>query len=245
MAGVSKFGRYIFALAALAFGVILLLHLASAAIPEGGFPFSVASHFWAWAIGVIWIVAGVGLMTEAYAPAALLLAAVLLLRAVMVCLPLIFVDLHKPNPWGALFELLGIAGAALVIGGGLGVKPGRALYTVPLIGFATQHFMYAPFVAALVPSWIPGHLFFAYFVGIALCAGALAILTGVGMRAGALLLGLMFFSWVFILHLPRAFAAPHTGAEWTSAFNALAMAGGAFVIAALGQASDGIRRPNF
>jgi hypothetical protein len=99
------------------------------------------------------------------------------------------------------------------------------------VGFAIQHFQYAQFVATLVPGWIPGHLFWAYFVGVALCASAVSILTGIYVRLAAGLLGLMFFSWVFILHLPRCLASPRTGPEWTSAFNALAMAGGAWVIA--------------
>jgi hypothetical protein len=44
------------------------------------------------------------------------------------------------------------------------------------------------------------------------------------------LLGLMFFLWVFIVHLPRVVASPHDGKEWTSALVALAMCGGAWVM---------------
>jgi hypothetical protein len=41
----------------------------------------------------------------------------------------------------------------------------------------------------------------------------------------------MFLLWVFLLHLPRVAAAPHNGNEWTSLFVALAMSGGALLIA--------------
>jgi hypothetical protein len=47
----------------------------------------------------------------------------------------------------------------------------------------------------------------------------------------ATLSGLMFFLWVISLHLPRVAAAVHNGDEWTSAFVALAMCGGSWVLA--------------
>jgi hypothetical protein len=228
----AKLGRYLFAVATLAFGLILLLHLISPMIPAGGEPFFVASRFWAWIIGVTLVAAAAGMATEKYATwSALLLAFAFVLRAVIVYIPEVITAPRNPNTWGFVLELLGICGAALVIYGGSLEKLGRVCYSVELVGFAVQHFLYAQFVATLVPSWIPGHLFFAYFVGVALCAGAVSILTGIYQHIGATLLGLMFLSWVIILHLPRAFASPHTGSEWTSTFNALAMAGGAFVIA--------------
>lgn len=232
MPDLAKLARYLFALAVLAFGLILLLHLISPVIPAGGEPFFVRSRFWAWIIGVILVATAAGMATEKYAKwSALLLAFAFLLRAVIVYIPEVIAAPRNPNTWGFVLELLGICGAALAIYGGSLEKLGRVFYSVELVGFAVQHFMYAQFVATLVPSWIPGHLFFAYFVGVALCAGAVSILTGIYRHIGATLLGLMFLSWVIILHLPRAFASPHTGSEWTSTFNALAMAGGGFVIA--------------
>ena len=44
-----------------------------------------------------------------------------------------------------------------------------------------------------------------------------------------MLLGIMFLSWVLILHAPRIIAG-NAGNEWISGFIALAMAGGAFVV---------------
>jgi hypothetical protein len=231
MPDLAKIGRYLFALATLAFGLILLLHMVSPAVPAGGEPFFVASRFWAWMIGVILVASAAGMAIEKYAKwAALLLACASLLRAI-VYIPQVIAAPRNPSPWGYVFELLGICGAALVIYDGSLEKLGRIFYSVELVGFAIQHFLYARFVATLVPNWIPGHLFFAYFVGVALCASAFSIVTGIYTRVAGTLLGLMFLSWVIILHLPRAFASPHTGSEWTSAFNALAMGGGALIIA--------------
>jgi hypothetical protein len=55
--------------------------------------------------------------------------------------------------------------------------------------------------------------------------------TNIKARLAATLLGIMFFTWVFILHLPRVVSASHNGNEWTSAFVALAMCGGAWITA--------------
>ncbi len=42
----------------------------------------------------------------------------------------------------------------------------------------------------------------------------------------------MIFLWVLLLHIPRAVASPHDSNETTAVFEALAMSGGAILIAA-------------
>jgi uncharacterized membrane protein YphA (DoxX/SURF4 family) len=91
--------------------------------------------------------------------------------------------------------------------------------------------MYADFIAMLIPQWIPVHLFFAYFTGAALIAAGLSITFNLWARLSATLLGSMFLFWVLFLHAPRVMQQLHNGDEWTSAFIALAMGGGAFFIA--------------
>src|SRR5260370_1620452 len=89
-----------------------------------------------------------------------------------------------------------------------------------------QHFMYGGFVAGLVPAWMPGRLFWAYFVGVAFFAAAAGILYRRLARAAATMLGVMFFLFVAMLHIPRIAMHSHDGNEWTSGFVALAMCGG-------------------
>jgi uncharacterized membrane protein YphA (DoxX/SURF4 family) len=144
-------------------------------------------------------------------------------------------------------EPLALAGVALVLGGILLSEPetrgwsnrakrltsvGRVLFAVSMIVFGVQHFMYAPFIAVLVPGWIPGHLFWAYFTGIAFIAAGLSIATRIFTLIAATLLGIMFLLWAAVLHAPRVVAQPHNGDEWTSAFVALAFGGGSFILAA-------------
>jgi uncharacterized membrane protein YphA (DoxX/SURF4 family) len=109
---------------------------------------------------------------------------------------------------------------------------GRMLFAISMIVFGVQHFMYAGFIAFLIPSWIPGHLFWAYFTGSAFIAAGLCIAIRIFAPLAATLLGIMFLLWVLVLHAPRVVAQPRNGDEWTSAFVALAFAGGSFILAA-------------
>jgi uncharacterized membrane protein len=107
---------------------------------------------------------------------------------------------------------------------------GRIHFAISLAVFGTQHFLYARFVATLVPAWIPGRFFWSVFVGVAFFAAALSIATKKSSGWSTTLLGPMFFLWVFVVHLPRVAAFPHDGKEWTRALVALAMWGRAWLM---------------
>jgi uncharacterized membrane protein YphA (DoxX/SURF4 family) len=109
---------------------------------------------------------------------------------------------------------------------------GRYVYAFSMIIFGVQHFMYAPYIAFLIPKWMPVHLFLAYATGVAFIAAGLAIATHIFSRLASFLLGLMFFLWVVTLHAPRVFASPHNADELTSLFVALAFSGASFALAA-------------
>jgi uncharacterized membrane protein len=156
------------------------------------------------------------------------------------------------------FEPLAIAGSALTLAGLLpdesrGVSPdsqrwlrsldwlirlGPFFFAASCIDFGIDHLVFLRYVATLVPSFIPWHLFWTYFTAFAFIAAALSIATRwMGSWAGTML-GVMFLLWFVLLHLPRAFGvspasgpgAPKNPNEWSSAFIALAMAGGSWVM---------------
>jgi hypothetical protein len=100
--------------------------------------------------------------------------------------------------------------------------------------FGVSHFLIPRFIASLIPAWIPGSgMFWAYLTGVVF------ILPGLTIGAkwidfwGAFVLGLMFLLWFFLLHSPRVLAASgfHNPDEWSSAFIALAICGGSWIIA--------------
>jgi len=108
---------------------------------------------------------------------------------------------------------------------------GRIFVAVSLVVFGVQHFIYGGFVATLVPAFMPRRLFWAYFVGAAFFAAAAGILYKLMARAAATMLGVMFFLFVVLLHIPRIAGNSTNGNEWTSGFVALAMCGGAWILA--------------
>jgi uncharacterized membrane protein YphA (DoxX/SURF4 family) len=230
MENLSRLGRFLFAIAMAGFGIQYLVH-AFMAGPVPGPPWSPGRPIWAFFTAVLLVTVAVCIATGKRARwAAMLLAIMLLLRGLSVYAPRLAANVHDPGPWTSGFEILAMGGAALILAG-TAVGLGRFLFASLLVVVGVQHFLYARFVATLVPAWIPWHLFWAYFVGVAFFAAALSIVARKYMGLGAGLLGLMFFLWVISVHSPRVIASPHDGKEWTSAFVALAMCGGAWVVA--------------
>ncbi len=111
------------------------------------------------------------------------------------------------------------------------ISPGRIFIAISLVVFGIQHFLYANFLATLVPAWVPGRLFWAYFVGVAFVAAAIGAVVPKMTRPAGILLGILFFLFVVTLHIPRIAAHSRDGNEWTSGFVALAMCGGAWILA--------------
>jgi uncharacterized membrane protein len=93
-----------------------------------------------------------------------------------------------------------------------------------LLVCGVQHFLFVDFVKFLIPTWLPGALFWTYFAGVALAAAGLGLLTGIKASLASALAGWMIFAWLLMLHLPRAIASPNQN-EWTAVFEALAVSG--------------------
>jgi uncharacterized membrane protein len=110
---------------------------------------------------------------------------------------------------------------------------GSVFMCITMISFGIDHFLYKEGISTLVPSWIPGAMFWTYFAGVALIGSGIAIILRVQLKLVALLLSLMIFLWFIFLHIPRAIADPHSlqGNEVSSVFEALGFSGIAYLIA--------------
>jgi uncharacterized membrane protein len=158
----------------------------------------------------------------------------------------------NPNylQWGewenAEKELALVAGAFVIASCSLGQdeKPfigafarliplGRILFSLTMICFGIDHFLYAKEVIDYVPAWVPWHLFWIYLGGVGLIASGVSIIIKVKASLGATLLGAMILTWFVILHMPRIVTAPvdDRRGEIDSACLALAYGGIAWVIA--------------
>jgi len=119
---------------------------------------------------------------------------------------------------------------------------GRLLYAVPLAAFAGEHFTIARLMAPGIPSWIPAHLFWIYFVGVALVAAALSIVLKKYAQLSSTLLGTMIFLFVVLLHVPRVAANPHDRISWAVALRDLSFSAAAFAFAST--QGKALRPPN-
>lgn len=117
---------------------------------------------------------------------------------------------------------------------------GGIFFSFTMISFGIMHFMYGEFVSNLVPDWVPDHLFWTYFSAVTLIGSGVSIILKIRTGAIAMLMSIMLLLWVILLHVPRAIANPFNerGNELSSAFDALAFCGIAFVISLRNFRSD-------
>ena len=108
---------------------------------------------------------------------------------------------------------------------------GPVFYGAPIAAFGTEHFTISASIASMVPSWIPWHTFWAYFVGVCLIAAGLSFVTGVQTRLAASLIGLMFFLFVALMDFPAWLRDPKDRFASALMLRQLAFSGGALALA--------------
>jgi uncharacterized membrane protein YphA (DoxX/SURF4 family) len=109
---------------------------------------------------------------------------------------------------------------------------GPLFYAAPIAAFGTEHFTLTAAIASLVPAWIPGHQFWAYFVGTCFIAAALSLVTRIQARLSASLLGLTFFLFVVLMDVPSWAQNPRDRFGLTLALRELSFSGGPLALAA-------------
>jgi hypothetical protein len=226
---IIRHGRFVFAIAILAFGVENVVntwlglwetdayadHLTLSVIPW------VPAHAWlGYLMGLFLIAVALSFIANYYARTmALLLGGIFLIR-MLVRVGSIFAERTIP------FELIVIASAALTLAGTLTsdehylppwgtaiellTKSGRYLFAVSSIIFGIDHFVFFHFVASLIPFYIPWHEFWTAFTGAGFIATGLAFIAGGFSPAfrwfaklAGFMLGVMFGLWFVFLHAPR------------------------------------------
>ncbi|MEP7253870.1 MAG: hypothetical protein ABI683_15865 [Ginsengibacter sp.] len=212
--------------------------------------------FWAYVTGIAFFVfAGCVVFQKKGRTASLILGGVLLAIFCLYYIPYeIIVDPYYKHlgSWGNAEKELALAGGVFVIAGSFAIQGekvhnkfswlrtleklislGGIFFSITMISFGVDHLLYTEGISTLVPSWIPGKIFWTYFAAVALIGSGISIVFKIWVKIIATLLGTMIFLWFIFLHIPRAVEMPfaETGNEVTSAFSALAFSGIAFVIA--------------
>jgi uncharacterized membrane protein len=111
-----------------------------------------------------------------------------------------------------------------------GLRIARVLYGLSLIFFGIAHFIGVKETLSLIPSWLPGHLFWAYFTGCAFVAAGLAVLTGVYARLAAALSTFQIASFLVLVWIPIVAAGSKVPFQWSETILNVALLAGAWVI---------------
>lgn len=231
-------GRILYALPIVAFG---LLHVALGDLDTGfapapdGMPGRAAA---AYVLGVVLIGIGLAIVFDMRArTAALTLAGLIALSLLFFYVPRIAARPGFGGSWTNPAKYLAIlSGALLIADRDRGLLAARFFLSLFFVLGGIQHFVYESFVVTLIPAWIPGHVFWSRFAGVALLAAGLGLWYPKTARLAAILAGVMIFLWFLMLHIPRAFSS-RDPLEWSGVFESLAMSGIAFLLAGSGSGS--------
>src|SRR5437660_6940195 len=112
---------------------------------------------------------------------------------------------------------------------------------IPLAVFGALHLSAPQFVINIVPSYMPGRLFWVYLVGCGLIAASFSIASTIAVRWSGLFFGLMMFSFVAMIHFPGVLSDPHNRILWTIVFREMSFGGAGWILAAT--ATNGWRGP--
>lgn len=109
---------------------------------------------------------------------------------------------------------------------------GPIFYAAPLAAFGTEHFTQTKAFASIIPKWIPGHLFWVYFVGTCFIAASLSFVTRIRARLAASLVALTMFLFVTLMYIPGTLRHPENRIFLTIALRETSFSGGALALAA-------------
>jgi uncharacterized membrane protein YphA (DoxX/SURF4 family) len=139
-------------------------------------------------------------------------------------------------PWccGLLAVVIGVIVARRDLKEATGLEKlvvlGPVLFAGAVAAFAAEHFTLTSFVRDDIPSWMPGRLFLAYFVGVALYATASSFVTRQQVWLSANLFALMLLIFVVVMHVPNALRAADR-ITWTVALRDFSFGAGALALA--------------
>ena len=239
-------GRAIFAVTMIGLGIIGLLHRdfvpvwnPAPNVSAGGLVVLLGS--------LISLAAGVGLLVRRMAGhAARLLLATFLLWLLLFRLPN-FLRVPAFAACWSVFPLTVMLAAAWVLYvwfatdwdrrhlsfviGSNGLRIARALYGLSLIFFGAAHFVDLKDTLSLIPNWLPGHLFWAYFTGCAFIVAGIAALTSLCARLAVTLSVVQITSFLVLVWLPIVATGSRDPFQWSETILNVALSAGGWVVA--------------
>jgi uncharacterized membrane protein YphA (DoxX/SURF4 family) len=235
--------RWVFGVTLIAIGIIALV--------EGGFgpiwrpvPATAPGRdFLAYLCTIVSLGCGLGLLVRlTAAPAAIVLLVFLLVWAALFKVPFIIRAPLEEGSYQSNGENAVLIAAAWILyvelskgrnffSGRLGVRIALLLYGLALIAFGLSHFFYVNLTAPLVPEWLPGPLFWAYFTGCIYLVTGLAVACRLAPRFGAFVAALQITVITILVWGPMLAAGGMEPFRWQETVVSWALTAAAWVIA--------------
>jgi uncharacterized membrane protein YphA (DoxX/SURF4 family) len=244
---IMPFGRLFFAIPMGVFGTD---HLVDAAEIAPLVPSWMPAHlFWTYLVGIALIAAALSIILKRYSQlAAILLGSMLLLFVMLMHIPNIVATHGGRLFWATALRDIAFSGGAFALAGSLSkpapsdgapglVTLGRFFVGIPTMFFGAEDFLQpalAPGVPLdkITPTWIPGHVFWAYLAGAVLVASGACMLVNVKARLAATYLGIMILLLVLFVYLPILVANRSNIGDGLNYFvDTLAFSGAALILA--------------
>jgi uncharacterized membrane protein len=244
---IASIGHAVFSVTMIGLGVVGLLYRDFVPV-WNPVPLWVPAHeLYLYLGSLVSLTTGIGLLVHRMAAtAARLLFATLFLWLLLFRLPEFFRTAPFEACW-SVFPLAVILAAAWVlyvwfaadwdrqhlrfISGNSGLSIARAVYGLSLIFFGVAHFIDVEDTVSLIPNWLAGHLFWAYFTGCAFVAAGMAILIGLCARLAACLSALQIALFLLLIWMPIVASGSKVPFQWSETILNAALLAGAWMIA--------------
>lgn len=109
----------------------------------------------------------------------------------------------------------------------------RIVFALPFVLFGIMHFMIPGKLVGDVPRWLPGGMYWVYFVGACMIAAGLAFITKIQGKAAAYLLAVLILVFILTVHAPRLTNAATMSITLIALFKDLGLLGGCLLMAGI------------
>jgi len=187
---------------------------------------------------------GAGLLAKrTAAPAAFVLMVYFLVWAALFKVPIIIHAPLEEVSYQNMGESLVLIAAAWVLyrelahprnflSGDVALRVAYLLYGLALIAFGLSNFFYLQLTAPLVPRWLPAPVFWSYLTGIIYIATGLAIVSGLAVRLGTMVVAVQITLITLLVWSPIVAAGHMTAFHWQETIVSWALTAAAWVLAA-------------
>jgi hypothetical protein len=230
----SSFGRHVFGVAALAFGLVTL------AWHDFNDPHRVRYIVYAAAAALIFGGAAIQFHRTVKTGAGVLGAAYLVFS--LLCVPGIVAQPQIYNSWGNFFEQFSLLTGAMIVYARLSSpwsretlnRIGRILLGICAVSFALEQAVYLVATANLVPKWLPpSQMFWGVTTTVLFALAAVALLTNRMALLATRLLTMMLVIFGLLVWVPLVLSDPHNHTNWSENAETFAIAGAIWILADL------------